>query len=311
MVQTKLRLACAGSLPPEADPATYPFSHIEFWLKKQLELQYAIVGTGEPGWRNRYGMVERFTQDMEGVEIKPKGAWAKSYCSGRIKPKSRPEGAREIAENKYLASIVPVGVLRKATITDPVTIGIELIANNPMLARSYPEIYEDVTDALRPIVVAVSDYVEIVQFDCPSHVARPTKEPWRYVNELSKTVGKRTWIHVDGHVGQMLPVLIKEYDVDVLNVNLFGREEEANFKAIAESTRILQDEGKKLAPAVVNTQIGDQIEEVESVESISSRVRRLSRHLSVDMLEAVTTGCGLRLLQNAAQTILERLRAAV
>jgi len=109
----------------------------------------------------------------------------------------------------------------------------------------------------------------------------------------------------------MLPVLIKEYDVDVLNVNLFGREEEANFKAIAESIKILQDEGKKLAPAVVNTQIGDHIEEVESVESIHSRVRRLSRHLSLDMLEAVTTGCGLRLLQNTAQTILERLRAAV
>lgn len=306
-----LRLACAGSLPAMGDPLRYPFSHIEFWLKKQLGLQYSIVGTGEPGWRNRHGMVERFTQDMEGVEIKLKGAWAKSYCSGRIKPALRPGGAREVAENKYLASIVPGGVLKKAAITDPVTIGIELIANSPMLVRTYPEIFEDVTDALRPVVGAVSDYVDIVQFDCPSHVARPIREPWRYVNELSKTIRKRTWIHIDGDVARVLPALIKEYDVDVLNVNLFGREEEANFKAIAESRRMVQDEGKKLAPAVVNTQISDEIEEVESIESIYSRMGRLSRHLSLDTLEAVTPGCGLRLLQNTAQTILERLPAAV
>lgn len=293
------------------DPVAYPFSHIEFWLKKQLELQYNIVGTGEPGWRRRYGMVERFTQDMDGVEIKLRGGRAKSYCSGRIKPTLRPDGAREIVETKYLASFVPGGVLKKATITDPVTIGIELIASNPRLVRTYPDIYEDVTDALRPVVRGVSDYVDIVQFDCASHVARPIKEPWRYVNKLSKTIGKRTWIHIDGDVSRMLPVLIKEYDTDVLNVNLFGREEEANFKAISESTQMLQDEGKKLAPAVVDTQIIDQIEEVESVESIYSRICRLSRHLSLDMLEAVTPGCGLRLLQTAAQTVLERLPAAV
>jgi len=131
------------------------------------------------------------------------------------------------------------------------------------------------------------------------------------VNELSKTIGKRTWIHIDGDVSRMLPVLIREYDTDVLNVNLFGREEEANFKAISESTQMLQDEGKKLAPAVVNTQIIDRIEEVESVESIYSRICRLSRHLSLDMLEAVTPGCGLGLLQTAAQTVLKRLPAAV
>lgn len=293
------------------DPVAYPFSHIEFWLKKQLELQHAIVGTGEPGWKSRYGMIERFTQDMEGVEIKLRGDRAKSYCSGRIKPTLRPEGAREIAEIKYLASIVPSGVLKKATITDPVTIGIELIANNPRLAMTYSDIYEDVTDALRPIARAVCGYVDVVQFDCASHVARPIKEPWRYVNDLSKTVGKRTWVHIDGDVSRMLPTLIREYDTDVLNVNIFGREEEANFRAISESSQMLQDEGKKLAPAVVNTQIIDRLEEVESVESIYSRICRLSRHLSLDMLEAVTPGCGLGLLQIAAQTVLERLTAAV
>ncbi|MFB0551054.1 MAG: hypothetical protein ACETVV_00605, partial [Nitrososphaeria archaeon] len=204
----RLRSACVGSLPPMGDPAAYPFSHIEFWLKKQLELQYAIVGTGEPGWRNRYGMVERFTQDIDGVEIRLRGGRAKSYCSGRIKPTLRPEGAREIVETKYLASIVPSDVLKKATITDPVTIGIELVASNPRLVKTYPEIYEDVTDALKPVVEAVSDYVDIVQFDCASHVARPIREPWRYVNELSKTIGKRTWVHIDGDVSRMLPVVI-------------------------------------------------------------------------------------------------------
>jgi len=305
----KLRLACAGSLPPMGDPTAYPLSHIEYWLKKQLELGYHIVGTGEPGGRNRYGMVERFTQDIEGIEIRFRDGNAESFCTGRIKPTTNP--SCEVAEAKHLASIVPAGILRKAAITDPVTIGFELVAKNPRLVRTYPEIYEDVTEALKPIAGALSDCADIVQFDCPLHVTRSVKEPWRYVNELAKAIHKRTWIHIDGHIGQMLPALIKEYDVDVLNANLFGKEGEGNFSAIAENVTMLRDCGKRLAPAIVNTQISDRDEDVESVELILSRINRLSSILDLNTLEAVTPGCGLRLLQGTAQTILERLREAV
>jgi len=305
----KLRLACAGSLPPMGDPAAYPLSHVEYWLERQLELGYHIVGTGEPGGRNRYGMIERFTQDIEGVEIRFRDGKAESFCTGRIRPTAKPSG--EVAEAKHLASIVPDGVLRKATITDPVTIGFELVVKNPRLVRTYPEIYEDVTEALKPIVGALSDYADIVQFDCPLHVTRSVKEPWHYVNELAKAIHKRTWIHIDGLIGHVLPALIKEYDADVLNVNLFGKEGEGNFSAIAENESMLRDGGKRLAPAIVNTQIRDRDEEVESVESILSRMSRLSSLLDLDTLEAVTPGCGLRLLQSTAQTILGRLREAV
>jgi len=305
----KFRLACAGSLPPMGDPTAYPLSHIEYWLERQLELGYPIVGTGEPGGRNRYGMVERFTQDIEGVEIRFRDGKAESFCTGKIKPTAKPSS--EVAEAKYLASIVPVGVLRKAAITDPVTIGFELVAKNPRLVRTYPEIYEDVTEALKPITEALSDYVDIVQFDCPLHVTRAVKEPWRYVNELAKAIHKRSWIHIDGYIGQLIPALIREYDADVLNVNLFGKEEEGNFSAIAENEPMLRDGGKKLVPAIINTQIRDRNEEVESVELILSRISRLSSYMDLDMLEAVTPGCGLRLLQGSAQTILERLREAV
>jgi len=305
----KLRLASAGSLPPMGDPMAYPFSHIEYWLERQLELGYPIVGTGEPGGRNRYGMVERFTQDIGGVEIRFRGGKAESYCTGKIKPTLKPSS--EVAEAKHLASIAPSAVLMKAAITDPVTIGFELVAKNPRLVKTYPEIYDDVTEALKPIVGALSDYADIVQFDCPVHVTRSVKEPWRYLNELAKATRKRAWIHIDGYIGRMLPSLIREYDVDVLNVNLFGKEGEGNFAAIAEHSLMLRDGGKKLAPALVNTQIRDRNEEVESVELILERINRLSSHLGLDMLEAVTPGCGLRLLPCTAQAILERLRKAV
>jgi methionine synthase II (cobalamin-independent) len=306
-----LRLSCAGSLPSKGESATYPFSHIRFWLERQLKLNYAIVGTGEPGWVNRFRMVERFTQDIDGVELRLVGERHKSFCVGRIRAIRRPEDAKEVTEAKYLASIAPDGILRKATITDPVTIGFELLVNNPQLFRTYPDIYEDLTKALEPIVRAVSGYVDIVQFDCPSHAARTTRDPWRYVNELAKATGKRTWIHIDGDVGFMFRTLIEEYDVDVLNVNLFGREGESNFEAIGKWGRMLRDTGKRLAPAIVNTQISDREEEIESIEMIRSRIDRLSSHLGFDILEAVTPGCGLALLPNAAQAILERLQATV
>ena len=306
-----LRLACAGSLPPMGDPTKYPFSHIDFWLKRQLELQYSIVGTGEPGGRNRYGMIERFTQDMDGIEVRYRGDKAESYCMGKIRSTTGPEGFNEVTEAKYLASLAPSSVVRKATITDPVTIGFELVAKNPRLMRTYPEIYDDVTEALRPMVAAISDYVDIIQFDCPLHVTRTVREPWKYLNELAKATRKRIWIHIDGNIGQMLGELIKEYRADVLNVNIFGKEEESNLMALAEFKSMLRDEGKRLAPAVINTQIRDRNEEIESVELIRSRLRRLSSHFDLDMLEAVMPGCGLRLLQGTAQTMLERLREAV
>jgi len=305
----KLRLACAGSLPQMGDPTLYPLSHIEYWLGRQLELGYQIVGTGEPGGRNRYGMVERFTQDIEGVEIRFRDGKAESFCTGKIKPMAKT--SCEVNEAKHLASIAPADVLKKATITDPVTIGFELVSKNPRLVRTYPEIYEDITEALKPIASELSDYVDIVQYDCPLHVTRAIKEPWRYLNELAKAIHKRAWIHIDGHIGQILPALIKEYDVDVLNVNLFGKEEEGNFSAITKHDLMLRKGGKKLAPAIINTQIRDRNEEVESAELIRKRLSRLSSFLDLDMLEAVTPGCGLRLLQGSAQTVLERLREAV
>ncbi|MBO3803492.1 MAG: hypothetical protein JTT11_06410 [Candidatus Brockarchaeota archaeon] len=306
-----LKLACAGSLPPMGDPIRYPFSHIEFWLEKLISYRYCIVGTGEPGGRERHGLVERFTRDMEGVEIRFTGSKAKSYCTGRIRPKPDLGGSEEILEVKHLAKVAPGGVLLKATITDPVTIGFELVANDPSLARRYPEIYEDVEKAIEPIVLAISDYVDVVQFDCPSHLARPIREPWKHLNELSRKVRKRTWLHIDGDVSKMFPALLKEYDVDVINLNIHGKEEENNLKAIANFGKALEERGKKLAPAVVNTQISDDVLEVEAVETILSRIVKLSSFLDLGELEAVTPGCGLRILGNATQTILERLRDAV
>ncbi|MGQ9515241.1 MAG: hypothetical protein ACUVTL_09400 [Thermoproteota archaeon] len=306
----RIRLACAGSLPPMGDPERYPFSHIEFWLKRQIMLQYSIVGTGEPGGRNRYGLVERFTQNMDGIEIRLIGSNAKSYCVGRIRPNLNLD-SMEIIEAKYLAKIAPSDVLKKATITDPVTIGFELIANDPHLFRSYPEIYEDVAKAIEPIVRAISDYVDIVQFDCPSHLARPIREPWRYVNELLRSVNKRSWLHIDGDLSGLFPTLVKEYDVDVLNINLHGREEDKNFAMIEKFWKMMNEEGKKLAPAIVNTQIRDEMQQIDTTETIYSRIKRLSSILSFDMIEAFTPGCGLRILQSTAQTILSRLQEAV
>jgi hypothetical protein len=307
----KLRLACAGSLPQMGDPESYPFSHIEFWLEKQILLRYDIVGTGEPGGRNRYSLVERFTCKMDGIEIRFYGNNAKSYCTGKIKPKLDVEDSEEVLEMRHLAKIAPSDVLKKATITDPVTIGFELVANDPSLIRRYPDIYEDVTKAIEPIVVAVSKYADIIQFDCPSHLFRPIREPWRFVNELSKCVKKRTWLHIDGDVSSIFPALMKEYSVDVINFNIHGKEEENNFQAIVKHWKMLDEEKKKLAPAIVNTQIRDDIKEVESTETIFSRIGKLSSVIDLGELEAVTPGCGLRLLDNTAQTILARLREAV
>jgi methionine synthase II (cobalamin-independent) len=306
-----LRLACAGSLPPMGDPTKYPFSHVDFWLQRQRELQYSIVGTGEPGGKNRYGMIERFTQDMEGIEVRARGDRAESHCVGRIKLKTKPEDSSEVAEIKYLASLVPPPVLRKATVTDPVSIGFGLIAHDPRLMRTYPEIYDDVTEALQPIVGAISDSVDIIQFDCPLHVTRAVREPWRYVNELAKATRKRIWIHIDGDVSRMLRELITEYRADALNVNFFGAEEGNNLNALAEWKVLLREGDKKLVPAVINTQIGDREEEIEPLRVIRSRVEGLSSLLGRDGLEAITPGCGLRLLPGTAQIILERLRGAV
>jgi len=309
-------LASAGSLPARGDPEEYPRSHIEHWLRELLRLGYRIIGTGEPGGPHKYGMVERFTAELGGIEVRQVGASFKSFCIGPISPPNSPAAANEVVENRFLRSLLAdrPDVQLKATVTDPVTIGLELIANSPGAARTRPRLFWEVTEAVKPIVEELSHIADIVQFDCPSHLYQPTRAPWQYVNALVEhTCGKRVWMHIDGPTGRNWRDLLHEYRVDTLVLNLFGAEEEENFKVLTEGRRELRGAGKGLGPSVVKSQIRDELAEVESISVVTARLRRLERALGGDrsLVEVLLPGCGLRVLPTAAQAILELLPRAV
>lgn len=310
----RVLLSTAGSLPSLEKREGYPWSHIGYWANELVKLGFDFVGTGEPGWKRGFGMVERFTQDLGGIEIVRVGASFKSYCRGCVTGPEEPGKAKEVLENKYLRRVTSGAEVRlKATITDPVTIGLELIGNDPALVRSYPEIFDDVTESLRGIVEEISRVVDVVQFDCPAHVARPIREPWRYVNDLvGGARGKPTWIHIDGSLRGIFPALISEYRVEVLNFNLFGSEEKENFEGLEDHMDDLRDHGKIIAAACINTQIQDTSSSIEKKRSVLARLRKLKRSLegNLDLLHALTPGCGLGILTKTAHPILKTLREA-
>ncbi|MEM2905559.1 MAG: hypothetical protein QW587_07480 [Candidatus Bathyarchaeia archaeon] len=307
-------LASVGSLPPRGETARYPASHIEHWLRELLQLGYGVIGTGEPGGAQRYGMVERFTQDFGGVEVRRVGASFKSFYVGPIAAPTNPAAANEVLENRFLRSLLGRSdVMLKATVTDPVTIGLELIANTPIVARTRPRLFWEVTEALTPIVEELSRIADIVQFDCPSHLYQPTRAPWQYVNALvERTGGKPAWIHLDGPVARSWRNLLNEYRVETLVLNLFGAEEEENLKVLSEGRRELREAGKRLGASVVKSQIRDELSEVEPIPVIAARLRRLDAVLGGDrsLVEALLPGCGLRVLDRAAQGILKALPQA-
>jgi len=307
-------LASVGSLPARGSPEGYPSSHVAYWLRELLRLGYRVIGTGEPGGPRTYGMVERFTQDLGGIELRQVGASFKSFLVGSVTAPEEPGKTNEVVENRLLRGLVDrPGVLLKATVTDPVTIGLELLANSPGAARAHPRLFWEVTEALRPIVEELSRLVDIVQFDCPSHLYQPTRAPWQYVNALVEHMGgKPSWMHLDGPIARNWPSLLSEYRVQTLVINLFGAEEEENLKILAERGRELREAGKRLGASVVKSQIRDELSEVESISVIAARLRRLDAALGGDrsLVEALLPGCGLRLLPHAAPVILGLLPRA-
>jgi len=310
-----MRITVVGSLPLFEGRGECPWSHIRYWVKELVNLGFDIIGTGEPGWRHGYRMVERFTQDLEGIEITRVGASFKSYCRGSIRAPREPGNAKEVLENRYLRKIASgMGVKLKAAITDPVTIGLELIGNDSSLLRSYPKVFSDLTGALQPIVEEISKAVDIVQFDCPAHAARPIREPWRYVNDLiDYTLGKTTWLHIDGPLKELFSTFLSNYHADVIGLNLFGEEEKENLSALEAYRGKLQEYGKRIAVSCINTQIQDDPSVVEGKEVVISRLGKLKGALSgkLNLVEAVMPGCGLNLLPKTTHQILKTLKETV
>ena len=308
-------VAISGSLPAHTVEKKYPFSHISYWANKLVSLGYDVVGTGEPGWTHRYRMVERFTQDIQGIEIRKVGHHFRSYCTGEILAPENPDEAKEMVENEYLRKAVGDSVVKlKATITDPVTIGLTLTTNDPSLLRRHPDIFSEITFAMIPIVERIGRIVDIVQFDCPAHLYRPTKNPWRYVNQLAETVGRKPiWLHLDGPSRRFFPSLLSEYNTDVLILNFFGSEEEDNFKALRENHQEITEHDKKIGASVVNTQIPDETASLEGEEIILPRLERLTKILkgNISLIETIMPGCGLNLLPNTSPRILELLPKVV
>ena len=308
-------VAISGSLPPHGVDENYPYSHISYWAERLVSLGYDVVGTGEPGWTHQYRMVERFTQDIRGIEIRKAGHQFKSYCTGRILAPEDLDEVEEVVENEYLKKIPRGhGVKLKATITDPVTIGLQLISNDPSLLRKRPDVFSEITAAMSPIVERIGRIADIVQFDCPTHLYRSTRNPWQYVNQLAKTLGGRgIWLHLDGPSGKFFRNLVSEYDADVLILNFFGSEEDENFEALEENYREIVNHDKKIGVSVVNTQIRDEGTSLESERVILLRLKRLKKILKDDisLIETVMPGCGLNLLPNIAPRVLELLARVV
>ena len=304
-------VAISGSLPAHGIDENYPFSHIAYWANQLVSLGYNVVGTGEPGWTQQYRMVERFTQDIRGIEIRRTGHQFKSYCTGSILAPENPDKAKEVIENEYLKKTLGSSEAKlKATITDPVTIGLQLIANDPSILTRHPDIFSEVTTAMSPTVERIAQIVDIVQFDCPSHLFRSTRAPWRYVNQLAESAGgKPIWLHLDGPSKKFFRNLISEYTADVLILNFFGSEEEENFEALRQNYRDIVSNDKKIGVSVVNTQIPDDKTSIESEETVLLRLKRLAKTLNGDisLIETIMPGCGLSILPNTAPRILELL----
>jgi len=304
-------IATLGSLPEYGVGQSYPYSHISYWVRRLVRLGYNVVGTGEPGWKHKYRMVERFTQDLGGIEIRKIGRLFRSYCVSDVTAPEDLDNVKEVMENKYLKEIAGnFEVKLKAAITDPVTIGLDLIGNDPSLLRSHPDIFNEITEAMNPVVKRISRTVDIVQFDCPAHLHGITENPWQYLNKMIENIGvKSTWLHFDGPIKKVFHHLVQKYNVEVLVFNFFGFEEKENFEVLKENCRELPTHDKKIGAAVINTQIPDEVTAIESDKVVLRRLERFKEILNGDMsiIETVAPGCGLGLLLNTSQNILEML----
>lgn len=271
-------------------------------LELQLKHRIDIVSDGEP----RANMINYF-ESVPGLARGAKGL----QVAGRIEPPAESESFVKVRDylfsRNYLDSTGRRDVPIKVTFTGPITLAFSCALNGLKYYSNLKDLrlYEDLAEALSPLIREVARRNAHVQLDEPGLSARfiETKSSIRAINTLVQSLpsslrdDRKLSIHICGAITKDLFEEFLLLDVPVLSIAFSGPLEVDNIKSIDQ--RKLQENRKSIGVGCVTTEPRNATE-VDDVQKILGRLRMIERKIGYENLAYSHPDCGLRGTAEAA-----------
>jgi len=275
--------------------------HAEDSIRRLVDLQirYGIqpISDGE----QRSDIIGYFSQ-VPGL----KAMGLRTGLMGRIRPMDDPHNFVKIRDYKfvrdYLHKMGRRDITIKTAITGPVTLGFMCAANELAYYKDIRDrrIFEDASEALRPLIVELLRLGSYVQIDEPCislGVLRSPEVP-DVINGLVDEISERDRfyellsLHVCGNLTRvrgLFEALLKVH-VKVLSLAFAGKDEAGNI-GLLEREKI-ESEGKMMGIGVIPVAIMSA-EAVEPVEDVRERTKALVEAVGLQNVRFFHPDCGL------------------
>jgi len=308
-----LKKSVIGSFPKLQMP-------IEEAIKKIIDLQLRngidIISDGE----QRTDMITYF-QDIPGLITAPKGL----SVGSKITPSEDASKTLKIQDfryaQNYLKELKIDNVFLKTAITGPITLGLTCATSGLKYYSGFNDLklYQDLSEALRPVISELLRQGSFVQLDEPGLSAgymEPKKALDILENLISQVSNEKRYsgalsVHICGSLERspkLLEGLLKLNDLDVVSLGFSGPKEQRNIKLLSKS--LFHEKAKLGLGCVYNLPINEN--DVDKTQKILERINEISSRIGKENMVYAHPDCSLRnVTPNVAEFILERLSEAV
>ena len=210
----------------------------------------------------------------------------------------------------------------KTSITGPITLGMVCAMNG--IVDFYKNIrdvriFEDISNALQPIILKLIELGSLVQIDEPGLSGGFIKPEisTKIINDLiEKSINKESWInsisiHVCGNLFKVKNLFdeLLNLRINTLSLAFSGEREIENIKALSKNK--IEKFDKKIGVGCTNIQLAS-IMDVEDVGTISSRLKQITKLIGSYNIAYVHPDCGLRNnTVEMTEKILENIKRSV
>ncbi|WP_455370097.1 hypothetical protein [[Eubacterium] cellulosolvens] len=308
-----LKKTVIGSFPKLQIPIEEAIKEI---IDLQLRNKIDIISDGE----QRTDMITYF-EDIPGLTPTPKGL----SVGSKITPNEDPSKTLKIRDFKYAQDYVRElninDVFLKTAITGPITLGLTCATSGLKYYSGFNDqnLYQDLSEALRPIISELLRQGSFVQLDEPG-LSAGYMEPIRALDILKNLISQVSCekkypeslsVHVCGSLERspkLLEGLLELNDLDVVSLGFSGPKEQRNVKLISKS--LFHEKARLGLGCVYNLAISEN--DVDETQKILERINEISSRIGNENIAYVHPDCSLRnVTPSVAELILERLSRAV
>ncbi len=281
-------------------------------LLKAVEFQRALGLDLLTDGEQRTDMISYFAGSLSGLEVK--GGFP--VVTGKVSLAGPPGEFAKVKDLAALRATFP-DLSPKVAVTGPTTLGMTCAARkveSHYRGAADFSLYEDIAEALAPVVKALVDGGAYVQMDEPflSQGFRDLPERVALLDRVTEGLPReRLSVHVCGYVGRfgVVDQLLRLENVPVLSFAFAGRIEEPNIGHV--EGRSFEDHGKRLGAGCISVTPMSEAE-VQTPEQVRTRLGDICGRVGRENVAYAHPDCGLRATKKElVPMILRNMRAGV